>query len=262
MIQRNLKLTVAYDGTNYHGFQRQENSLTIQQVLEDRLAKVFGHKLKLTGAARTDAGVHAYRQTVNFLTTGRILADKITCAAKSVLPSDIVVIRAEEAELRFHARYDAHSKLYTYRINNSSIQDPFLRNYSWQVAQPLEVGEMQQAAQAIVGTHDFSAFRAANGPEVSPVREIISVACTACAAIIEIKIHGTGFLYHMVRNIVGTLLDVGLKKLDKQGFSEILAGCDRRKAGITAPAQGLYLTEVFYQSYKHLNCNNKLSYFC
>ena len=255
MIHRNIKLTVAYDGTNYHGFQRQANSLTIQQVLEDRLTQVFGHKLRLTGAARTDAGVHAYRQTINFLTTGRIPVDRITWAAKSVLPSDIVVIMAEEADINFHARYDAQSKIYTYRINNSSIQDPFLRNYSWHVAKKLDVAEMQQAAQVIVGAHDFSAFRAANGPEVSPVREIIRIACTACAAIIEIKIHGTGFLYHMVRNIAGTLLDVGLKKLDKNGFAEILAGRDRRKAGITAPAQGLYLAEVFYQSHKKTNIN-------
>ncbi|EAX47606.1 tRNA pseudouridine synthase A [Thermosinus carboxydivorans Nor1] len=244
--QRYLKLTVAYDGTAYHGFQRQANAITVQQVLEERLATIFGHPLKVTGAARTDAGVHAYGQVVGFATSGTIPAANIVRAAKSVLPPDIVVVKAEEVSADFHARFSARSKIYLYRIYNAAVADPFRRNYAWHVTQPLDEAAMDTAVQTVVGTHDFSAFRAAGGPPVSPVRTIYEAGCTREGDMLEFRFWGNGFLYHMVRNLVGTLVDVGLGRLTRDGFTRILAGRDRTRAGITAPPQGLYLKEIFY----------------
>ncbi|WP_425059839.1 tRNA pseudouridine synthase A [Sporomusa carbonis] len=244
---RNIKLTLAYDGTAYHGFQRQANAVTIQQLVEERLAKIFGHQLKLTGAARTDAGVHAYGQVVNFFTQGTIPAERIPLAAKGLLPPDIVVVAASDAAPEFHARYSAHSKRYRYRLLNTKLPNPFERNYAWHFTAGLDTALMHQAAQALVGTHDFSAFRATGGAPVSPVRTIMAASCRNSGdSIIEFEFWGTGFLYHMVRNLVGTLVEVGQHRLTPDGFADILAGCDRSAAGVTAPPQGLYLVEVKY----------------
>lgn len=244
---RNIKLILAYDGTAYHGFQRQANAMTIQQVVEERLAKLFGHPLKLCGAARTDTGVHAYGQVVNFYTEGSIPIDRVAVAAKGLLPPDIVVVDATAESPEFHARYLAKGKIYRYRILNTSLPNPFERNYAWHICTRLDVALMHEAVQAVVGTHDFSAFRAAGGAPVSPVRTIMTATCREAAnSIIEIEFWGTGFLYHMVRNLVGTLVDVGLYRKTPDEFSKILAGRDRRAAGITAPPQGLYLIEVKY----------------
>lgn len=243
---RNIKLTVAYDGTHYHGFQRQANGMTVQQMLEERLAKIFGHPVKLTGAARTDAGVHAYGQTVNFLTTGSIRVESIPKAAKSILPDDIVVSEAEEVDTDFHARYAAKSKIYRYRIYNNCIADPFLRHYAWHVIRGLDAEMMHKAAQVIVGEHDFSAFRAAGGAAISPVRTMLSAAVTREGQTLTCEFWGTGFLYHMVRNLTGTLVDVGLGKTTPDEFKAILLAGDRKQAGITAPPQGLYLWKIFY----------------
>jgi tRNA pseudouridine38-40 synthase len=171
---RNIKLTVAYDGSAYHGFQRQANAMTIQQILEERLATIFGHDLNFNMSARTDTGVHAYGQIVNFYTTGSIPVEKITAAAKSLLPHDIVVCDAQIVHSEFHARFDAKSKIYKYQIYNTKIADPFLRNYAWHIQKPLDSEAMHKAVQFIVGTHDFSAFRASGGAPVSPVRTILS----------------------------------------------------------------------------------------
>lgn len=243
---RNIKLVVAYDGTNYHGFQRQTNAVTVQEVLEEQLSKIFGHGIKLTGAGRTDTGVHALGQVVNFMTSGRIPVDKIPLAGKGVLPADIVVRSAEIVGDRFHARKSALSKIYRYQIYQDRVCNPFFRNYAWQVNQPLDIGAMHQAAQNILGTHDFSAFRAAGGEAINPVRTILMACCRQNGSRIEFTFWGTGFLYHMVRNLVGTLIDVGLKRITANDFAVILAGRDRKAAGITAPPQGLYLKEVFY----------------
>ncbi len=243
---RNIKLTVAYDGTAYHGFQRQANAMTIQQVLEERLTKIFGHQLKIIGAGRTDAGVHAYGQVVNFYTTGTIPADRIPLAAKGVLPADIVISSAAEVDKDFHARSNARSKVYLYRIYQSCVPDPFLRNYAWYIVKTLDIPAIQAAMGLIVGTHDFSSFRGSGGPPVNPVRTILAANCEMQDKTTEFSFWGTGFLYHMVRNLVGTLIDVGLGKLSAAGFTRILAARDRCQAGITAPAQGLYLKEVFY----------------
>jgi tRNA pseudouridine38-40 synthase len=244
--ERNIKLTVAYDGTNYHGFQRQANALTVQQVLEERLAKVFGHPLKMTGAGRTDSGVHAYGQVVNFYTTGTVPTQRIVAASKGLLPRDIVIQKAEAVASDFHARYSAKSKIYIYRVLPEVIADPFMRNFAWHIPYKLNIQAMHEAAQAILGEHDFSAFRAAGGPPVSPIREIVNTYCRLNGREIEFLFWGTGFLYHMVRNLVGTLVDIGYGKLSVDGFKKVLEGRDRTKAGVTAPPQGLYLKEVKY----------------
>ena len=247
-IKRNLKLIIAYDGTNYHGFQRQKNGMTIQQTVEDKLAKLFGHQLKITGAGRTDAGVHAYGQVISFSTTGTIPADRIPLAARTILPDDIVVLSARDVGPEFSARFSARGKTYIYRIYQNKLPDPFYRNYSWHIPKPLNVQAIDKVIQLIVGTHDFSAFRAAGGDAKNPVRTIFETACHADGQLIEFKFRGNGFLYHMGRNLVGTLVDVGLEKIDEQGFAAVLNSRDRTKAGATAPPQGLYLKEVYYES--------------
>lgn len=243
---RKIKLVVSYDGTAYHGFQRQANALTIQEVLEERLAKIFGHPITITGAGRTDAGVHAYGQVVSFLTTGSIPVHKIPLAAKSVLPSDIVVLHAEMVAPEFHARKSAKSKIYVYRLYLHDMPSPFYRNYAWHINRALEICDMHEAAQILVGTHDFSAFRAAGGEAVNPVRTILEASCSRQGDMAEFTFWGTGFLYHMVRNLVGTLVDVGLGKITAGDFARILKSRDRKQAGITAPPQGLYLKSVLY----------------
>lgn len=244
---RNIKLVLAYDGTAYHGYQRQSNAMTIQQIVEDKLQPLFGHRLVLTGAARTDAGVHAHGQVVNFFTTGTIPAERIPLAARALLPQDIVVVAAADETADFHARYSAHSKIYRYRLKNTRLADPFERNYAWHIAKPLDISAMHEAVQVVVGTHDFSAFRATGGAPISPVRTLLAAACRdAGNCLIEFEFWGTGFLYHMVRNLIGTLVEVGTGRLTQEGFAAILHGRDRKAAGKTAPPQGLYLMEVKY----------------
>jgi len=247
LIHRNIKLTVAYDGTNYHGFQRQANTAaTIQQVLEERLAKIFGSGVTVTGAARTDAGVHAYGQVINFYTAGTIPTQKIPLAAKSVLPEEIVITAAEEVDHNFHARFSAKSKIYIYRIQNTLMPDPFARKYTWHIPLVLDVESMSRAIGSIKGTHDFSAFRASGGAPVNPVRTIIDAACRREGNIVEFCFWGNGFLYHMVRNLVGTLVDVGLGRKPVSALENILATRERKLAGVTAPPQGLFLKQVLY----------------
>lgn len=258
---RVIKLVIAYDGSNYHGFQRQLNApATIQQILEDRLAKIFGHKLVIQGAGRTDTGVHAQGQVVNFSTTGTIPTDKIVHACRSVLPDDIVVFAAAEVSDQFHARKSAGSKTYQYRIYQSKQPNPFWRNYAWHLCYELDCLAMQKALSIIIGTHDFSSFKGASSAMVSPVRTILDANCVRTevadgallpgmsgqAALYDFVFHGTGFLYHMVRNLMGTLVNVGTHKIPVHAMAEILAAKDRRLAGKTAPPQGLYLVAVEY----------------
>lgn len=243
---RNIKLTVAYDGTAYNGFQRQLNGIGIQQILEIRLAKLFGHELKMNGAGRTDTGVHAYGQVVNFKTSGTIPIERIAIGSRCLLPHDIVITEAQEVDEKFHARFDAVSKLYVYKIYPHIMANPFLRNYAWHIWRKLDMPAIAEAAQIIIGTHDFSAFRAAGGKVISPVRTIMAVDCQLVGDIFEISFLGTGFLYHMVRNLTGTLVDVGLGARSVQDFKTILESRERKKAGITAPAHGLYFKEVRY----------------
>lgn len=245
--RKNLKLTVAYDGSGYHGFQRQMNAQTVQQVLEEKLSCLLGEPIAVAGAARTDAGVHAYGQVVSLRTFGVIPTERIPAAARGILPRDIVVLDATDMPHEFHARFSAIGKLYVYRVLNSEQPDPIIRNYVWRVERPLDVDTMNCALQHLVGEHHFGAFQATGSSARNPVRILYAANCVRENAMIEFRFHGNGFLYHMVRNIVGTIVDVGSKKIQLVDFQDIFAGKDRKRSGATAPPEGLYLQEVFYE---------------
>ena len=245
---RNIVLKVAYDGTNYHGFQRQNPPVVaVQNVLEQRLARLFGDSIEMAAAGRTDAGVHAAGQVVNFFTNGGIPTEHIVRAANSILPPDIVVVEAYEGGIDFSARHSAKSKTYLYRIQQGEVPSPFTRAYAWYIRRPLDITKMREALALLVGTHDFSSFRATGGAPMSPVRTLYNADIEEKAdGILEFSFHGNGFLYHMVRNIVGTVVHVGLGKLSVERFAGILAAKDRKQASPTAPACGLCLYRVEY----------------
>lgn len=247
--RRNIALRVAYDGTAYAGFQRQTPPIVaVQNVLEEKLETIFKDTIELAAAGRTDAGVHAYGQVVNFFTDGTIPVDRIPRAVNSLLPPDITVKAAWEADRDFSARHSATSKTYLYRIQTGETPNPLTARYAWYLRRPLDLMVMQEALTKILGTHDFSAFRAAGGAPMSPVRTMYEATISKNGDIIECRIHGNGFLYHMVRNLIGTLVNVGLGVLSVGDFQRILASRDRKNASATAPARGLYLFDVQYES--------------
>lgn len=246
--QRNIALEVAYDGTNYNGFQRQNPpNVAVQNILEERLAKIFGEKIEMIGSGRTDAGVHAIGQVVNFFTDGRIAVEKIPYAASGALPPDIVVKAAWEAEKDFSALHSAKSKIYIYKIQRGKILNPFLKNFSWHIKFDLDIELMQAALNLIVGTFDFSAFKAASTTNMNPVRTIYAAEIFfETDEILTIKIHASGFLYHMARNIVAAVVEVGRHRLTLEKFQQIFKSGERKLFPATAPAHGLYLYKVFY----------------
>lgn len=245
--RRNICLTVAYDGTAYHGFQRQNNCVAIQNVLEEMLSKVCGDTIELAAAGRTDAGVHAQGQVVNFFSDGTIPLANIPRAVNRLLPQDIVVTKAIEVDRDFSALHSAKSKIYLYKLHRNQVPDPFLRRYSWHYEYKLELAPMQQALAYLVGEHDFSSFKSAGSVlQINPVRTIYAADCQQEGDLFTFRFFGSGFLYHMVRNIVGTIVTVGNGRLAPQAIPDILAMKDRRHAGKTAPPQGLILWQVHY----------------
>lgn len=244
--RRNLKLTVAYDGTNYHGFQRQNKCVAVQNVLEEVLPSIFGDSIELAAAGRTDAGVHARGQVINFFSDGMIPLENIPRAANRLLPKDIVVTDAQVVDRDFSALHSAKRKKYIYKLHHNKIPDPFLRRYSWHYEYSLQLEPMQEALSQLVGKHDFSAFRAAGGAPGSPVRTLYEASCQKKGDIFTFCFWGDGFLYHMVRNIIGTVVKVGNGKISPAEFAEIVQSRDRNKAGKTAPAAGLTLWQVYY----------------
>lgn len=246
---RNIKLTIAYDGTNYHGFQEQKRTglPTIQEELERRLSGLAGRKVQVIGAGRTDAGVHARGQVVNFDARGwNIPTERIPLALNGVLPGDMAVLAAVDVADHFHARFSARAKEYRYSIHNSRIPDPFLKRYSFFFPRPLDLEDIREAAEHLAGRHDFSAFKAEGTPVKCAVRNLYEIKIVRSGDMIYLAFQGEGFLHHMVRIITGTLLEVGLKKLSPGVIPDILASGDRTRAGPTAPPQGLCLMEVFY----------------
>lgn len=242
----NYKAVLAYDGTAYHGFQVQKNSLTIQEVLEKCLERLYGQKIRVVAAGRTDRGVHARGQVINFNAPPNIPAQKIPYALNNLLPADIVVRDAEQVEDGFHALRDARVKCYSYTIDNGTFPDVFLRNYAWHLPKKLDVNAMRKGAFFLLGKHDFKAFQAAGSSVGNTVRQIFSVRILEEDNYIRFVFEGDGFLYKMVRNMVGTLVEVGLGKRRAEEILEILKGGDRRYAGFTAPAKGLCLEKVLY----------------
>jgi len=243
---RNIKIVLEYDGTNYHGFQRQRGEVTIQEVIEDALSRLTSEDIKVNAAGRTDAGVHAIGQVVNFKTSVRIPGDRFAPALNSMLPRDVVVVGSEEVDKAFHARFDAKSKLYRYTILNRKYPSALLRNHAYFYPYELQVERMNEACKCIVGTHDFRSFCAAGSSVKSFVRTVEHVGCTRQDGLIVIDVQADGFLYNMVRIIAGTLIEVGRGKLSPDDVREILGARDRNLAGPTAPASGLCLIKVSY----------------
>lgn len=244
---KNLKIVVEYDGAAYHGWQRQPKGITIQQVLEEKIGVITREGVTIIGSGRTDAGVHAIGQVANFKTGSGIDEKNLLRGTNSLLPKDIVIKEMAEVDEKFHARYDAKSKEYLYQIFNSPYPSALYRNYSWFVRYPLDVALMSMAARYLTGTHDFSSFCAADSGTVDHIRKVMDVSVRQEEnGMIKFLIEADGFLRHMVRNIVGTLVDVGRGKLSLSGFLAVMEGRDRRWAGVTAPPQGLFLKEVRY----------------
>ncbi|HSQ83768.1 MAG TPA: tRNA pseudouridine(38-40) synthase TruA [Desulfobacterales bacterium] len=243
----NFKITIEYDGSAYHGWQRQASERTIQGEIENALKTMTGNTITVTGSGRTDAGVHALNQTANFRCTTSLTPEVFLKGLNSLLSEDIVITSCKIVPEKFHARYDVKSKVYQYRILNRSLPAAISRQYAWHIRKKLNLSAMQEAIRCIIGSHDFKAFEGSGSPRVSTVR------CITNADLVEtdndylvLKIEGDGFLKFMVRNIVGTLVDVGFDKITPHDFKQILISKDRNLAGITAPAHGLFLMEVKY----------------
>lgn len=244
---RNIKLTIEYDGTSYHGWQIQQNAITVQECVQKALTKLLGSKIAVVGCSRTDVGVHAYGQVAHFSTDSTIPGEKFSYAINNLLPEDIVIQKSEEVSKDFHARYSSKGKKYRYLICNSAHQSAIMRYRACHVRPELNFEEMQRAVQHFVGEHDFAAFQATGGQVRSTVREIFNLELAKKDdGLIQIEVTGNGFLYNMVRIIAGTLIYVGMGKLRASDIPGIITGLDRTKAGKTAPAQGLYLMEIYY----------------
>ena len=239
-------LTLCYDGTEYHGFQRQENGITIQQVVETAIKKVTGEILSITGCSRTDAGVHATEYVCNFKTESTVPADKFCFALNSYMPDDVSCIASSEATMDFHARYSAKAKTYTYTIYNAPHKNPVLCRFAWHYPIKIDVEKMKKAAKYIVGTHDFTAFMASGGQQKTTVKTVNFIDIAQNEKEITISINADGFLYNMVRIIAGTLVYAGVGKIDPDDLPDIIESKERVRAGITAPPQGLCLKKIFY----------------
>ena len=239
-------MVVEYDGTNYAGWQRQSNALAVQQVVEEALSRLTRTQVTVTGASRTDAGVHALGQTVHFDTLSRIPADKFAFALNTLLPPDVRIRRSETAPEGFHARFSAKGKRYRYLIYESPHAGALNRNTHAHVIYRLDDARMRKETAAIVGTHDFAAFAASGSVVKDTVRTIHDVRLERRGEEIELIVEGNGFLYNMVRIIAGTLISVGAGKLEPGAFARAIATGDRLELGVTAPAHGLTLMEVFY----------------
>ena len=245
--RKNYKVVLEYDGSNFHGWQRQKGVLTIQEVVETRLAIMTQAPVRLIGAGRTDAGVHAQGQVANFMSETLISPERLLRGLNSLLPDDIVGLDLTPVHLEFHARFLARSKVYEYRIHNGTVAPALGRQYDWHISQPLNWGPMETCLKSLEGKHDFASFQATGSNIRNTEREVFSTRIAPTAKHIwTITIEANGFLRHMVRNIVGTLVEVGRGKLTESEFSAIVAAHDRKQAGMTAPARGLCLKEVRY----------------
>ena len=243
---RRIRMILEYDGTNYAGWQRQENALAVQQAVEEAWARLTGERLVMTGSSRTDSGVHALGQNIHFDTASRIPAEKIAFALNTVLPEDIRVRASMQVDEGFHARFGATGKVYCYRFYNARHDCAIGRLTSAHVPLPLDTVRMQREADALVGRHDFAAFAAAGSIVRDTVRTVYRVKVVRAGEWVTIYVHGDGFLYNMVRILTGTLLEVGTGKREEGAIARALESRSRLDLGMTAPAKGLTLMEVFY----------------
>lgn len=246
---RNLKFTVAYDGSDYHGFQKQPKQpqvATIEGKLEQAMEELVGKKVEIIGASRTDARVHAKGQVFNCQLKTPIPTANFGVALNGLLPADIVIVEVTEASSQFHARYSNQGKRYYYQIYQAKLPSPFLRNYAYHITDPLDLTAMRQAAEHLIGEHDFTSFRAAGCNAYSPWRTLYNIDITVQNKLVVIDVAGDGFLYKMMRAIVGTLVQVGRGRLAASQLEEIIQAKDRSQAGPSAPGHGLFLAEIYY----------------
>jgi tRNA pseudouridine38-40 synthase len=243
----NYKLTIQYDGGRYKGWQRLgDDENTIQGKLEKVISELVGEKTEITGCSRTDAGVHALSQVANFKTAKKLSESEIEDYMNKYLPQDISVIEVLSVPDHFHARYHAKSKTYLYRIWNKEYSNPFMRKYSMHVDKSIDVTVMRKASEHLIGEHDFTSFTNAKSKKKSMVREIYSIIISENSGFIDIRVNGDGFLYNMVRRIVGTLIEAGLGQLEVSEIPDILISKERGQAGGMADACGLFLEKIEY----------------
>jgi len=245
MSKRNIKLVVEYDGADFSGWQSQPGARTVQDVIRDAIEAVTGERVKLTGAGRTDAGVSAKAQVANFLTSSRLPVAKLRDALNANLPCDVAIREAEEVAADFHACYCARWKTYRYTIHNSPVRSPLRRRFAHWLRFPLDVGRMAEAAEVLVGKHDFRSFQ--TGPaRRSSVRTVKRIAVWREDELVHVEIEASGFLYNMARAMAGALVRVGLGKLSPAGLRAMLEASDRRRGPTNLPPNGLCLMEVKY----------------
>lgn len=243
---RNLSLVLAYDGTDFHGWQHQPGLRTVQGTLETAITELTGARPNTNASGRTDAGVHARGQVVHFLTASRHDPSTFVKALNALMPPDVRVLSAHERPQAFHATLDAISKRYRYVLDNDPIASPFARRYSWHIRAPLDTDAMQRAGQALLGRHDFRSFETEWPNRTSSVRTIFDLKVARYGHEIRIEVEADGFLYNMVRAITGTLVLVGTGKRPEPWVGEVVRAEDRRQAGPNAPPQGLFLLHVTY----------------
>jgi tRNA pseudouridine38-40 synthase len=247
-VEKNFKLIIEYDGTAYHGWQRQSGDATIQETVEAALAKMAGRAVNLLGSGRTDAGVHALGQVANFHCDTSLTPQAFMGGLNSLLPNDIVIRDCTPVDDGFHARYSAKGKTYRYWLLNRRLPAAIGRQYAWWIRRPLDLKAMDSAIQHLSGSHDFSAFEGAGSPRPHTIRTVTEASLKrAEEGKIVFRISADGFLRFMVRNIVGTLVDVGIGKLSPDDVEQIRLSRDRSQAGATAPPHGLFLVEVVYE---------------
>ena len=251
MPDRNIKITLQYDGSRYDGWQKQGNTdKTIQGKLEQILEKMAGQTVEVHGSGRTDAGVHAWGQVANFhlpASCAGMSAEELKAYLNRYLPDDIAVLSAQEAGTRFHSRLNAVSKTYCYRIETAAKKNVFERRYVYGLGEPLDIASMRRAATYLTGEHDFKAFCSLKRIKKSTVRNLTAIELTMQESVCELHFRGNGFLYNMVRILTGTLIEVGLHKRTPESVAEALFSCDRALAGFTAPPEGLFLERVEYE---------------
>lgn len=243
---RNLLLTIAFDGTAYHGWQVQENAVTVQQTLQDALERICSRRDNVVGCSRTDAGVHANMYCCNIRTESPIDCQKLVGALNALLPRDIAALDCREVDFDFHARYDCRSKEYIYKIWNSPNKNPFLYNYSYHYKYPLDEAFLSAQAKDFIGTHCFDSFCASGSSVESTVRTVMNAEVERDGDMVIFRVEADGFLYNMVRIMAGTLIDISRGKLPPDSIGAIIEARNRFAAGCTAPARGLYLNKIHY----------------
>ena len=245
---RNIKMTVSYDGAKYNGWQKQGNTHnTLQEKFEELLSRILEENIEVNASGRTDAGVNAFGQVINFHTINSIDVDELVKKMNKYLPKDIRVLTGEQVADRFHARLNAAGKHYVYRIDNGEVASIFERKYMYRIDEKLDVDMMKKACRILEGEHDFASFCANKKMKKSTVRNVYKIVIEEKDGVINLHFYGNGFLYNMVRIMSGTIIEAGLRKRSLEAVSDLFTEKDRSKAGFLAPANALFLAEVFYE---------------